>query len=417
MLDSDPAIDVSEAEFRRLLGYPAGHVPGERARELSDMARRHYAERGRPWIYTRRVEAGHSGGMLYLDGREFRSERLRDFLAGAGAGHAVLIAVSAGRGCEDDARALWNESKPDEYFFLEVFGSAVVERLVSLANARICEEAEQDNLSALPHYSPGYTGWDVADQEKLFELIKGGMTRPLPEPLEVLQSGMLRPRKSMLAVAGLVERGYAYQRLPSLAPCQTCSFSPCQYRRAPYLHSPAPNPGARMEEPQLVMAENPAPLARGARYSVSARALRKWAGERVRLAPLAGGGVRAFFRFDGTTCSNLGRPLAFDYVVDLGPPGGGYAVLDAQCRPAPGDTGHRFMCAYLNDAAALMAAIGADKPLLGRPLDDVLAWRPAAATTGCHCDAASRAHKWILALEAIHYALAHDGPWPSSGPG
>jgi hypothetical protein len=53
-----------------------------------------------------------------------------------------------------------------------------------------------------------------------------------------------------------------------------------------------------------------------------------------------------------------------------------------------------------------MQAIATEKPLLGRPLGDVLHWTRPAAPAGCHCDAASRAHKWGLALEAIHFALA-----------
>jgi len=53
-----------------------------------------------------------------------------------------------------------------------------------------------------------------------------------------------------------------------------------------------------------------------------------------------------------------------------------------------------------------MRSIANEKPLLGRPLNDVLDWARAAAPSGCHCNADSRAHKWGLAFEAIHYALA-----------
>ena len=46
-----------------------------------------------------------------------------------------------------------------------------------------------------------------------------------------------------------------------------------------------------------------------------------------------------------------------------------------------------------------------EKPLLGRPLDDVLSWsRPGGGPT-CYCEGESRAQKWGLVLETIHYAL------------
>jgi hypothetical protein len=68
------------------------------------------------------------------------------------------------------------------------------------------------------------------------------------------------------------------------------------------------------------------------------------------------------------------------------------------------------MCAYLSDAAGLMQAIATEKPLLGQPIDSVLQWSRTAAPTGCHCHAASRTHKWGLALEAIHFALTQRHP-------
>jgi hypothetical protein len=63
------------------------------------------------------------------------------------------------------------------------------------------------------------------------------------------------------------------------------------------------------------------------------------------------------------------------------------------------------MCAYLSDSDGLMQSLAREKPLLGRPLDEVLHWSRTAAPSGCHCSAESRAHKWGLALEAIHFAL------------
>ena len=53
-----------------------------------------------------------------------------------------------------------------------------------------------------------------------------------------------------------------------------------------------------------------------------------------------------------------------------------------------------------------MRSIATEKPLLGRPLDDVLTWQRAANPSGCFCDSARREHKWGLAFEVIHFALA-----------
>ncbi len=402
---SQPKLAVTEAEFRRLLGYPRGHVPAARAQELTGMVRAWYAVQGRPWGYLREISLQVTGTRLHLDGVEFHSPRLHQHLRETGAQRAVLVVVSAGRECEEHARQLWQEGKPDEYYFFETFGSAVVEHLVAAMSGRICELAANEGLVAVPHYSPGYDGWDVADQNKLFGLVTLGLSRPFPGPIEVLASGMLNPKKSLLGVIGLADSKTAAAGAAGRTPCDHCSLVPCRFRRAPFRHAPG-NPedraaGAGAREAQ------PAGFSPG--YTTNPRALRKWAQERVQIEHRAGGSIEASFRFDGTTCSNLGRPLAFDYQVTLSSRLDGYQILRSDCRPAPGDTGHTQMCAYLGDAQALLHALDREKPLLGRPLAEVLNWSRVAAPSGCHCNAESRAHKWGLALEAIHFALAQAG--------
>ncbi|HVT73756.1 MAG TPA: hypothetical protein VHD61_11495 [Lacunisphaera sp.] len=400
--DAGPSVAVAEEEYRRLLGYPRNHAPDERALELAEWARGWYARNGRPWLYAREVNLDVTPGALRLDGEEFASSQLHAHLRDAGATRAMLVAVSAGRACEDEARRRWEEGRPDEYFFLEMFGSAVVEHLVATLSGRLCDAAEREGLAAIAHYSPGYTGWDVADQNRLHELVTHGMSQPFPEALEVLPSGMLRPKKSLLAVVGLVRRETYGGTAASQVPCRSCAFAPCAYRRAPYRHAPA-QPGAVTPANGRTLAE-PAPAAV---YTTNRRALQKWSRERVRLTPRPDGGIEATFRFDGTTCSNQGMPLAFDYSVTLGPAADGHAILAADCRPAAGDEGYKAMCAYLGDPAGLMGAIAGEKPLLGRPLDAVLGWQRPVAPAGCFCTGESRAHKWGLALEAIHFALAN----------
>lgn len=399
-LDHHPAIHVRDEEYHRLLGYPRGHQLCGRALELAAWARDWFSKNGRPWTYTRRVELQAMHDTLLLDELRFHSVHLHAHLRKYGAEGAMLVAVSAGRECEEHARELWNEGKPDEYFFLEVFGSAVVEELIATTSGRNCGMAGVQGMMAVPHYSPGYAGWDVADQGKLFGLIVRGMTKSFPGPIEVLSSGMLRPKKSMLAVFGLALAGNAVDVTgPVATPCAGCSFSPCQYRREPYKHDSSMAVASPGDE---------APAKAAAGYSVNSRALRKWAEERVRIAPRTDGTLEAVFRFDGTTCSNMGRPLSFDYRVVLGAAEDGHRILETSCGPAPGDTGYQYTCSYLDDPDGHLREIAADRPLIGRPLDDVLTWPRAQAPSGCHCSADSRLHKWGIALEAIHYAVARE---------
>lgn len=229
-----PPVHVEPANYYRLLGYPAGVAPGERAIELADASIAWYAEHGRPWLYARTAaEVTLDDHGVTLEGCPFGARRLAKLLRGAGARGAVIAAVSAGAELELEAAARWQDDRPDEYFFLETLGSAVVERLIVDLGARLCAWGEPDGTAVLPHDSPGYAGWNVAEMGRLLQLI-GQHHAVWPGPIEALDSGALRPKKSGLAVFGLTASAREnLQPLPSV-PCHNCPAADCQFRRAPY---------------------------------------------------------------------------------------------------------------------------------------------------------------------------------------
>jgi hypothetical protein len=381
LLDSAPDVDVAPAEYRRLLGYPPHAEMSERAAELAAWTRQWYAEHGRPWVFAHEAASVEIGdGAVSIDGVAFHSRRLREMIECAGGHSAVLVAVAAGPEIEQEAQCRWQEGKPDEYFFLEMYGSAVVEHLTTRIGARLCEWADACEMAVLPHYSPGYPEWEIGEQVALLEVL--GRGRHLPGELEALASGALRPQKSQLAVFGLTRHRERVRRLTDLIPCENCSYPGCQFRRVPYRRGP------------------------GAQYTVRIAALKRWAAERLSLTRHPDGTFNAVFRYDGTTCTNMGRSLVFHYHVGLGTREHGYPILTQRCVPAPEDQGHAHMCEYVRDSRTLMAAIASEHPLAGQPLQAVLSWKRPASVAGCYCESDSREHKWGLVLETLHYALA-----------
>jgi hypothetical protein len=284
-----------------------------------------------------------------------------------------------------------------------------------MTGARLCAWAESRQVAVLPHYSPGYAEWDIAQQPRLLELIKQTRKHALPWQVTTLDSGMLRPKKSLLAVFGVTKQIERVKKLTSLVPCENCSFGACQYRRAPYVPGGAlteiagsatsPQAASPGGEEGAASAAAP-PLVLDAKYSINIKALARWTHERLTLTENPDGTTDALFRYDGTTCMNTGRSFTFLYNVKLGRRDEGYPIRRQHAGPAPGDDGHRYMCRFMSNAEHLMVAIDHEKPLLGQKLDDVLSWRRPLMAPACHCEPASRKHKWGLVLETIHYALA-----------
>src|SRR6476659_4304224 len=207
LVDTLPDINVQPAEYKRLLGFPRDYVLSGRSRELAEWARFWFARNGRAWVYARQVQSlAITNGSILIDSVSFVSKELQKTLTQAEADSAIVVAVSAGLEVETESQRLWKEEKPDEYFFLEIYGSAVVEHLTTMTGARLCAWAETRDLAVLPHYRPGYPEWDIAQQPRLLELIRRTNEHKLPAEIQAMESGMLRPKKSLLGVFGLTRQ-------------------------------------------------------------------------------------------------------------------------------------------------------------------------------------------------------------------
>jgi hypothetical protein len=141
--------------------------------------------------------------------------------------------VCAGGEVETEAQRRWQAGQPDEYYFLEGFAVAVVEQLMAAVSARLCAEAESRGLFVLPHFSPGYAGWDLTDQVPLVRLLQRHHW-PAGLDFNVLPSGQLVPRKSHVGLFGLAPKSECLRRITDIIPCEDCCHVPCTFRRAPY---------------------------------------------------------------------------------------------------------------------------------------------------------------------------------------
>ncbi|HVO72853.1 MAG TPA: hypothetical protein VMT35_02420 [Ignavibacteriaceae bacterium] len=404
--DYRPEVNVSEAEYKRLLGYPYNHQLEGKARELADWARIWYSQNGNPWVYSILLDnLRFENKLVKIEDIELSSKTLYNQFQKTGTGKAVLLIASAGKECEGEAFRLWKENKPDEYFFLEIFGSAVVEHLTSVSGYFLCDWAEKNNSRVLPHYSPGYTGWRIEDQNELWKLVENYKTE-LPGEIDLLDSGMLNPKKSMLALFGITGQIEKAGSFPEYIPCKSCTFNTCRYRRSPYSFW-----RKQIEDVSSLMREGDKGnkgdkvnnyLNHNAKYSVNIKALEKWSKDRLNLKINEDGSVEGIFHYEGTTCSNLGHKLEFEYNIKLSSFMEGYPIISINCIPS--DEGYQFMCGYIKNKRLLNEIIN-EKPLLGKTLEDVLNWKREFSPDGCYCNPESRSHKWGLVLEVLHFAL------------
>jgi len=402
-LDGQPSVVIDPAEYVRLLGYPVGHKLQDRAKELAGMTHDWYAKHGKPWVYVRKAGTFDLfDDQFIIDRVSFQSKAVLQRFHKGKAVDVFLVAVSAGKECEERAQVLWKESKPDEYFFMEMYGSAVVENLIMQTSSKLCAWADESNLAILPHYSPGYNEWDIRDQLKLIELIKKGNRASDKLPVESLESGMLKPKKSLLAIFGVTRHSSKLTSYPGMIPCEKCALKGCAYRRKPYRFSKDNQQKTSTDRiimnPEQIKIPNPT-------YSLSNKVLKKWSDERLTLSSLDENSIKATFIYDGTTCSNFGFPLQFEYTITLANDSGSYTITDMDCQPANGDIGYQKMCQYIRQGNDLLEKIRRENDLVGQSLDELFDQNVTFTPAGCYCDPESRSYKWNLVLQVLHFAL------------
>jgi hypothetical protein len=224
------AREIDAEELSRLLGLPRHREFDDELAERAAWARTWYAERGTPYVRVRRYGIAELAeeSVLLEDGRRLAGSGLVEHLRRYDAHALAAIAVSAGDAMDEACAALWREGRPDEGYFLERLGVAVVERLLFRTTLEFCQRAELAGETLTAHLSPGCGRWELSEQHALWGLL---FPDGEPGPMTLLESGGLSPKNSILAAAGITR--IAMTHSPADA-CRSCALSRCGFRRAPY---------------------------------------------------------------------------------------------------------------------------------------------------------------------------------------
>jgi hypothetical protein len=160
------------------------------------------------------VEAG--GEILHIP----EIDRLWGRLEAVGAGICTV-----GAAVEERVRALFDAREFPLAVMLDSVGSAAAESLAEYANDLLCQAALAQDLKITNRISPGYAGWDAAEQAALFRLCPG-------EPVGVALNSacFMTPVKSISFLVGVGPEARVDHYFTQ---CRRCWMRDCAYRRAP----------------------------------------------------------------------------------------------------------------------------------------------------------------------------------------
>lgn len=110
---------------------------------------------------------------------------------------AVFVAT-AGEERSMDVKGLFEKSEMLEGYVLDTIASEIVERAVDWLEVQLAKSVEDDGWKLSNRYSPGYCGWDVVEQHRLFDLLPKDFCG-----VTLTESALMVPVKSASGIIGL----------------------------------------------------------------------------------------------------------------------------------------------------------------------------------------------------------------------
>jgi hypothetical protein len=119
------------------------------------------------------------------------------------------------------SRIMMQEKDYLKGYIYDIIGSEIVEAAVDLMQTDMGKILNDSGLKITNRYSPGYCGWNVAEQHKLFQLIPENYCG-----ITLTDSALMDPVKS---ISGFIGIGKDVKNNPYT--CRMCNQDDCVYRR------------------------------------------------------------------------------------------------------------------------------------------------------------------------------------------
>jgi cobalamin-dependent methionine synthase I len=141
------------------------------------------------------------------------------------ADRAVLVLVTIGDGIERAVETYREQGQLAPALVFDAFGSAAAEAAAAAAEEAVREAVEVGGMRCSRRFSPGYGGWNVAEQRWILEALDGADVG-----VSLTRGCMMTPRKS---VTFAMTVGADPIELRRDDVCASCGVADCEWRDTP----------------------------------------------------------------------------------------------------------------------------------------------------------------------------------------
>ncbi|MEX2147685.1 MAG: hypothetical protein WED01_11805 [Candidatus Rokuibacteriota bacterium] len=227
VLDAIP-LAIHPDEVLRFQGYKSGvDAPSPDVLALFDEALALGHTLMTPRAVVRRLPVARDGDRLTADGVTLTIPRIAERW---GPVEEIVAGVcTIGAALETHVAALWEARELPLAMMLDSVGSGAVESLAEYVNDLLCQEGIARGVKVTNRVSPGYGGWDVAEQRRLWRLCPGDAVG-----VTLNASCFMTPTKTITILAGA---GAGARVDDYFSQCARCWMGDCAYRRTPALRT------------------------------------------------------------------------------------------------------------------------------------------------------------------------------------
>ena len=222
-------LEVSTDIIEKFMGYEPGKAPEpipQLIREVLDIAHDYCDIKG-GYVIQKDISIDREERIMHINGTEFDvkriiSNQLRKM------DNAALFVCTAGHGIGDYSKKLMHEGDFIKGYIADVVGSEIVESAMDKIQDDLEQQMKSQGLFITDRYSPGYCGWSVGEQQKLFSFFPENFCG-----ITLTPSSLMQPIKSVSGVIGIGpnvrRKGYV---------CNHCDMVNCIYREKRYDKKP-----------------------------------------------------------------------------------------------------------------------------------------------------------------------------------
>ncbi len=214
-------LEVSIDIIEKFMGYEPGQAPEpmpQLINEVLGIAHELCDIRG-GYIIKQETNINREFKTMHINGTEFDvkkiiTNQLRKM------DNVALFVCTAGPGISNYSKDLMHEGDFIKGYIADVVGSEIVESAMDKIQADLERQMESRGWHITDRYSPGYCGWSVGEQHKLFSFFPKDFCG-----ITLTPSSLMQPIKSVSGVIGIGpevrRKGYV---------CNMCDMVNCIYR-------------------------------------------------------------------------------------------------------------------------------------------------------------------------------------------